>query len=65
MTIMVTWRHVRAAGYCIHVGARRWCAANGVDFRALMGDGVPVEQIEAIDDEMAQRVAKVARDGIE
>jgi hypothetical protein len=58
---VITWQHVRAAGYCLHRGARQWCAANGVSFRALMTVGIPIADVEKLDDAMARRVIEVAR----
>jgi hypothetical protein len=58
---VITWQHVLAAGYCLHRGARQWCAANGVSFRVLMTDGIPIAEVEKLDDAMARRVIEVAR----
>jgi hypothetical protein len=57
----ITWQDVRAAGYCLHVGARRWCALHGVSFRQLMSEGIPADVAECIDDEMARKVLEVKR----
>ena len=59
--MMITWKHVRAAGFCLHHGARQWCHANGIEFRRLMTEGIPIEEVEQIDDAMARRVIEVAR----
>lgn len=66
MTIMVHMRHARAARLdgkpvTCAPGIRAWCERHGVDLRKLAEEGLPVEQIEAIDDAFAQRAAQLAR----
>jgi hypothetical protein len=60
--VIVTIEHIRAAraahgGYCSN-GMRRWCVQHGVDFRRLLQEGYPVEEIEALapGDAFAQQV---------
>lgn len=60
----VTAEDIRAAGYCIHIGARRWCAHHGVDFRRLMTEGIPVDEIAGIDDALVQNVLRTKQHGI-
>lgn len=62
----VYMRHARAArldGKPVSCapGIRAWCALHGVDLHALAAEGLPIEQIEAIDDAFAQRVAHIVR----
>lgn len=57
----VTWQDVRAAGFCLNVGARRWCALHGVSFRQLMTEGVLVKDYEHIDDDLMRKVLEVKR----
>lgn len=66
--VIVTLKHVLtvpmyrdAPGLC-RLGARRWVQAQGWDFRKLVKTGLPVEELEAVDDVMAQAVAKWARE---
>jgi hypothetical protein len=66
MSLMVHMRHARAARLdgkpvTCAPGIRTWCALHGVDLRKLAGDGLPIEQIEAIPDAFAQRAAALAR----
>lgn len=67
MSLRVHMRHARAArldgkGVTCAAGIRAWCARNGVDLRALADEGLPIEQVEAIDDAFAQRAAALARE---
>jgi hypothetical protein len=64
--IRVTLQHARAAklagaGVTCAPGIRIWCQRHGVDLHQLAGEGLPVEQVEAIDDAYAQRAAALAR----
>lgn len=58
---VITYLDIKAAGYCIHLGARRWCAAHGIDFRRLMLEGIPVEDVAHINDAMLARILEVKR----
>lgn len=58
---VVTWRDVKSAGFCLHIGARRWCGQHGVSFRQLMTTGLPIADLLQIDDDYARRVIWVAR----
>lgn len=64
--IMATMRHARAAsidgaGVLCADGIRGWCARHGIDLRQFVRYGMPVEQLERIDDAFAARVAALAR----
>lgn len=66
--VIVTLKHVLTvpmyrdrAGLC-RLGTRRWVQAHGWDFRQLVKTGLPVEELEKVDDVMAQAVAKWARE---
>lgn len=64
--IRVTLAHARAArlagaGVTCAPGIRGWCAQHGVDLHTFATQGMPVEQVEAIDDAFAQRAAALAR----
>lgn len=64
--IRVTVQHARQAklggpGVLCAPGIRGWCEQHGIDLRAFLDEGIPVEQLEAIDDAYAQRVAAIAR----
>jgi hypothetical protein len=60
MSDRVTITHVREAGYCL-TGARRHCAALGLDFRRLVRDGLPICEVEGIDDALVQEIVNRAR----
>jgi len=66
--ILVTTKHVFTvpmyrdrAGLC-RAGVRAWVESHGWDYRKLVKTGLPVEELEAVDDAMAQAVAKWARE---
>lgn len=66
MTILVTMRHARMARLdgkpvTCAPGIRAWCDQHGVDLYRFAHEGMPVEQVEAIDDAFAQRAAALAR----
>lgn len=66
MTIMVTMRHARGARLdgkpvTCAPGIRAWCERHGVDLRQLAHEGLPIEQVEAIDDAFAKRAVALAR----
>lgn len=52
------------AGYCL-AGARTWFRLNGLDFKDFLRNGIPVSEIEHIDDGMARNVVarKEIKDG--
>lgn len=66
MSLRVTMAHARAARLAgVRVlcapGIRAWCDRHGVDLHRLASEGLPIEQVEAIDDAFAQRAAAMAR----
>lgn len=52
--------HLRALGYCSR-GIRRWCAARGVDYAALLKDGIAVSEIERLGDALADRACALTK----
>jgi hypothetical protein len=60
VSVIVTIAHVRAEHLCAR-GARAWFAQHGLDFRAFCRDGMPLADVEAINDGFAQRIAARAR----
>ena len=52
-------RHLRQAGLCSR-GARLYAAEHGYDWTKFLDEGMPIEEVRAIDDAMAQRVADLA-----
>lgn len=64
---LVTIEHIRLArqkhgGFCAS-GIKVWCERYGVDFRRLLQEGYPIEEIEAIGDAMSEKVVAIARGG--
>jgi hypothetical protein len=62
--ITVTIQHVIDAGMCVR-GAKVWMQRHNLDFRKFLNEGYPVEQIEAINDALGQKVCDVAREDAE
>jgi len=65
MTIIVRMCHVRdrgdfGANLCTR-GAKAWFDSQGLDFRAFLDEGLPVETLEALQDALADRVCAAAR----
>lgn len=63
--VVITMRHVRAAkiagaGVLCVSGVRAWCASHGVDYRRLVREGLPLAEVEHLDDAFAQRVKAIA-----
>ena len=64
--IVVTMQHVRAAampgvGVLCASGVRAWFALHGLDYRAFLHDGLPLETLEATGDAFALRACAIAR----
>lgn len=59
-TDRVTITDIRSAGYCAP-GLRRQCKALGLDIRRLVNDGIPIEELEMIDDVTVQRCVAEAK----
>lgn len=51
---------VRAAGYCLNYGAREFCRRYGLDFRRFVREGIPVDELQSINDAQLARVIEVA-----
>lgn len=65
--IRVTMRHARAAqlagvGVLCAPGIRPWFARHRLDYRAFLRDGLPVGELEKVQDAFAQRAAAIARE---
>lgn len=63
---MVTAEHARLAkiggpGVLCAYGIRGWCSRHGINLQEFLDGGVPIEQLEAINDAYAQRVVAIAR----
>lgn len=57
----LTVQHLRQLKYCPS-GAKAWCERHGLDWRALVQDGLPISQIEAIDDAFAVNASQLVRE---
>ncbi|MGE4551802.1 MAG: hypothetical protein AB7D57_01750 [Desulfovibrionaceae bacterium] len=59
--MMVRIGHARRAGLCAR-GCRRFLRERGLDAAAFFrGPGIPVRELEAMDDAMVARACRVAR----
>lgn len=58
--IIVRMKHVRSAELCSR-GTRAWFDRHKLDFNVFLDKGLPVETIEATNDELGLRVAAIAR----
>lgn len=64
--LRVMMRHARAArldggGVTCAPGITAWAQRHDVDLRQLAREGLPIEEVERIDDAFAQRAAAIAR----
>lgn len=57
---IITMSDVRDAGFCAP-GLRKFCSDNGVDLRRLVREGIPVSEVEHIEDANLQRVIRMKR----
>ena len=60
MSRKLTIQDCRDAGFCINPGVKDACKLHGVDFRQLVREGVPLEQVENINDVSVQRAVQIA-----
>lgn len=60
--LIITIRHVRAAGMC-PPGARPWFKRHNLDFKRFMKEGMPAEELLATGCALAARVVEVAKNG--
>lgn len=54
-------QHVRRAGFCL-VGARKRAKMLGIDWRRLAKEGLPISELEKIDDGPTKSVVRVAKE---
>ena len=52
-----------AAGQCLP-GARRWCTANGVDFKQFLAGGISVSVLRATGCPLAEMVCQAAEERV-
>ena len=60
MSDRVTIQHVRRAGWCMS-GVRPYCQRVGIDFRRLVREGIPISEVEGVDDHMIQTAVEIAK----
>ncbi|AWY09483.1 hypothetical protein vB_RpoS-V16_47 [Ruegeria phage vB_RpoS-V16] len=60
---LVTIQDVRSAGFCVP-GIKRVCASYNLDLRALVKTGLPLNEVEAINDIHVQRVVTKTKERI-
>jgi hypothetical protein len=63
--LVITIGDINAAGYCAR-GARRWFEGYGYNFRDIITNGIPAEELLGLGDAHGERVvaARLARDHI-
>lgn len=59
-SIMVTVQDARELKYCVS-GMRTFALKNNLDWRKFLSEGLPIEQLEAVDDAMMQHLCKYVR----
>ncbi len=64
MTDRLTVQDCRDAGYCV-TGLRAACERHNQNFRQLFKEGLPLENLENIDDLSVKRAVGIARRRIE
>lgn len=57
---VVNMSHVRSAGFCVS-GLRQVCMAHGIDLRRLATTGVPISELEGIDDANVRIAVEIAK----
>ena len=60
MTDVVTIHHCRKGGYCVS-GVKKHCKTLGLDFVRLVKTGIPISEIEHLNDAIVQRCIGIAR----
>jgi len=56
----VTVDDCRTSRFCLR-GVRSHCSALGLDFRRLVREGLPVSELDGIDDELVRQCVRNAR----
>jgi hypothetical protein len=64
MSLIITARDVKAAGYCIIPGLKTWAEQHGYDFKEIVKNGIPAEDVETMDDAFAKRVLAKAKERV-
>ena len=61
--MIITAAHVTAAGFCINLGARKFCKRHNLDFRKFVREGIDEAELVGIDDAMLKKVLEEAHRG--
>ena len=59
-SIRVYVRHVQACGFCLRRGAKPWFEEHNLNWASFVREGIPIEELEAIDDMMCRAVVAAA-----
>lgn len=59
-TLMVHTWHCRKLGYC-RSEVRKFCSAHGVSYNRFLKTGIPIEEVELIEDVFATRLVRLVR----
>jgi len=57
--MVVTLAHARELQYCSK-GIRQFCERHGIDFYRFRHGGIPVEELQGIDDAMLHKLIELA-----
>lgn len=58
--IIIRVAHIRKANLCMG-GARLWFKSHNLNWNDFLSDGLPISQLEAMNDTFADQVCKLAR----
>lgn len=59
----ITPGHCRLLKYC-NAGIKEVCSRHDIDYRQLFKGGIPIEELEPIEDAFIQRLVKLVREEI-
>ena len=59
MSVIVRIEHVREAAICAQ-GTRRWFTSQGLSWTEFLENGMPAEQVAALNNPFADRVLEIA-----
>lgn len=63
MTDKMTIHDCRSVGFCM-IGVKRACVVHGHDFKTLVREGLPLEEMDKLDDINVKRAVAKARERI-
>lgn len=65
MVDRLTIQDCRDVGFCINPGVKSACATHGIDFRQFVKEGIPLSELEHLDDINVRRAVARAKERIE